>query len=174
MSNLAIGAASVFRGTIQVGEDRFEYSTSFSSGLRFQCLPGCGLCCKTYRIPLTAADLDRLRRVVEPEACSNIAFNHGLQGGGIAAFMENEKEKGCCYLDEELRCSVYGSRPLYCRTYPLIRDSYAQLEMSVDHTCPGIGSGDLVTTEQIEEAFLLEGENRPGSLNPGSLRRTVS
>jgi Fe-S-cluster containining protein len=164
MSDLAIGAAPVLRGTIRVGSDSFGYRTSFSSGLRFRCLPGCGLCCRTYRIPLTESDLVRLKQVVEPEACSTIALAKHEQGGGIAAFMENGKGKGCCYLDEDARCSVYDSRPLYCRTYPLIRDTYEGLEMSVDHTCPGVGEGDPVTTEQIEEAFLLEGKSRPEAL----------
>jgi Fe-S-cluster containining protein len=164
MNDLAIGTASVLHGTIQVETDRVEYRTSFSSGLRFRCLPECGLCCRTYRIPLTSFDLDRLQEVVEPEACPNIAFADPGQECGTSAFMENGKGKGCCYLDNRLRCSVYGNRPLYCRTYPLIRDTYEQLEMTVDHTCPGVGEGDLVTTEQIEETFLLEAQYRPGVL----------
>jgi Fe-S-cluster containining protein len=166
MSDLAIGAAPVLRGTIRVGSDSFGYITSFSSGLRFRCLPGCGLCCRTYRIPLSISDLDRLKQIVEPEACSTIALAKHKQGG-ITAFMENGKGEGCCYLGEDARCSVYNSRPLYCRTYPLIRDTYEQLEMSVDHTCPGLGEGDPVTNEQIQEAFLLEAESRPGSIDPG-------
>jgi len=162
MGDLATGAASVLRGTIRVGSDSFAYRTSFSSGIRFRCLPGCGLCCRTYRIPLMESDLDRLKQVVEPEACSRIAFVKHEQGA--AAFMENRKGEGCCYLDEDARCSVYDIRPLYCRTYPLIRDTYEQLEMSVDHTCPGLGEGDPLSTEQIEEAFLLEAESRPEAL----------
>ncbi len=165
MSKLATKIAAGFRGTLEAGQEQIEYRTSFPVGLRFHCLPGCGLCCKTCRIPLTASDLSRLRRVVEPEACSSIAFENERESSGIAGFMENGKGEGCCYLDKNSSCSVYDSRPLYCRTYPLIRDSYAVLEMSVDHTCPGVGSGDIVNNEQIEEAFLLEAEYRPGSLN---------
>jgi Fe-S-cluster containining protein len=164
MNDPAIGTASVLHGTIQVQTDRFEYSTSFSSGLRFRCLPECGLCCRSYRIPLTSYDLDRLQEVVEPEACPNIAYVDSGQEGGISAFMENRKAEGCCYLDTSARCSVYRSRPLYCRTYPLIRDTYEQLEMSVDHTCPGVGEGEPVKIEQIEEAFLLEAQNQPDVL----------
>jgi len=164
MNDLATGTAPVLHGTIQVNTARIEYRTSFCSGLRFRCLPGCGLCCRTYRIPLTEPDLDRLKQVVEPEACSRITFPNREQGG-IAAFMDNGKAEGCCYLDERLRCSVYRNRPLYCRTYPLIRDTYEQLEMSVDHTCPGIGEGDPLASEQIEEAFLLEAQHRPELLD---------
>jgi len=165
MSKLAINTAPGLRGTLEAGQERFEYRTSFPVGLQFHCLPGCGLCCNTYRIPLTASDLNRLRRVVKPEACSSIALEKQRGSSGIAGFMENGKGEGCCFLEEDSLCSVYSSRPLYCRTYPLIRDTYAALEMSVDHTCPGVGSGDIVSTEQIEEAFLLEAEHRPGSLN---------
>jgi Fe-S-cluster containining protein len=165
MSDQAIGTASALQGSIRWGANRLEYRTSFSSGLRFRCLPECGLCCRMYRIPLTESDLVRLKQVVDPEACSTIAFEKHGQGGGLPAFMENGKGKGCCYLDEDALCSVYGNRPLYCRTYPLIRDTYEGLEMSVDHTCPGVGEGDPVTAEQIEEAFLQEGKSRPEVLD---------
>jgi hypothetical protein len=87
------------------------------------------------------------------------------QSSGIAGFMENGKAGGCCYLDDRLRCSVYENRPLYCRTYPLIRDTYDELEMSVDRSCPGVGEGEVIETGQIEQAFLLEAEHRPGSLD---------
>ena len=78
--------------------------------------------------------------------------------------MENRRAEGCCYLDENARCSVYQNRPLYCRTYPLIRDTYERLEMSVDHTCPGVGEGDAVKLEQIGEAILQEAQYRPDVL----------
>ena len=164
MNNLAIGSESVLRGTIRVGSERYEYRSSFSKALRFRCLPECGLCCKTYRVPLTDCDLDRLQEVADPKACTSIEFTEPVTGGETRAFMENGRAKGCCYLDENARCSVYGNRPLYCRTYPLIRDTYGQLEMSVDHTCPGIGAGDPVTGEQIEEAFRIEVQERPKTL----------
>jgi Fe-S-cluster containining protein len=161
MHDLTRRSASVIRGTIRVAEDCYEYISSFSSGLRFRCLPGCGLCCRTYRIALTGLDLDRLKGVVDPETCPTIEPAPGAQDGGIMAFMVNGREKGCCYLDGNARCSVYDNRPLYCRTYPLIRDTYERLEMSVDYTCPGVGEGDPVGTDQIEEAFLLEARERP-------------
>jgi hypothetical protein len=164
MSDLATSAASMLAGTVRVQSDNYEYRTSFSSGLRFRCLPGCGLCCRTYRIPLTRSDLDRLQEVVEPEACQNIAFADPGQECGTSAFMENGKAESCCYLDGHERCSVYGNRPLYCRTYPLIRETYEHLEMSVDRTCPGVGEGEPVRSGQIEEAFLLEAQMRPGAL----------
>ncbi len=160
MNDPATGAQSVLHGTIRVGSERYEYRSSFSSGLRFRCLPECGLCCRSYRVPLTELDLAHLQEVVEPKACSSIEFAEPVNGGGIRAFMENRRAKGCCYLDENVRCSVYEHRPLYCRTYPLIRDTYGQLEMSVDYTCPGVGEGDPVTGDQIEEAFRIEAQNR--------------
>ena len=165
MDDLAIGADSVLRGTLRVGSESYEYRSSFSSGLRFRCLPGCGLCCRTYRVPLTDFDLDRLQEVVDPRACAGIEYTEPGGGGETKAFMENGRAKGCCYLDEKARCSVYRGRPLYCRTYPLIRDTYGQLEMSVDHTCPGVGEGVPVTGQQIEEAFRLEMQDRPKTSN---------
>jgi len=164
MNDLASGAESVLRGSVRLGSESYEYRSSFSSGLRFRCLPDCGLCCRTYRVPLTDIDLDRLQEVVDPKACTSIEYTEPVSGGETRAFMENGRAKGCCYLDENARCSVYGNRPLYCRTYPLIRDTYGQLEMSVDHTCPGVGEGNPVTGKQIEEAFRLEMQDRPKTL----------
>jgi Fe-S-cluster containining protein len=164
MNDPAIGDQSVLHGIIRVGSESYEYRSSFSSGLRFRCLPDCGLCCRTYRVPLTDYDLDRLHEVVDPRACTSIEYTENGSGARTTAFMENGRAKGCCYLDENARCSVYGNRPVYCRTYPLIRDTYGQLEMSVDHTCPGVGAGDPVTAEQIEEAFRIEEQNRPEAL----------
>jgi Fe-S-cluster containining protein len=164
MNDLAIGAESVLRGTIRVGSESYEYRSSFSSGLRFRCLPDCGLCCRTYRVPLTGFDLDRLKGVVDPRDCSTIVSAPGEEAAGIRAFMENGKAESCCYLDGNDRCAVYDNRPLYCRTYPLIRDTYAQLEMGVDYTCPGVGEGDPIETEQIEAAFRIEARQRPEAL----------
>ncbi|MBN2552741.1 MAG: YkgJ family cysteine cluster protein [Spirochaetales bacterium] len=164
MNDLVSEAGSVLHGTVRLGTESYQYGSSFARGLSFRCLPDCGLCCRTYRVPLTELDLDRLREVADPEACPGIRLTESVTGGGIRAFMENGRAEGCCYLDGNARCSVYGHRPLYCRTYPLIRDVYEQLEMSVDHTCPGVGQGDPLTTGQIEEAFRIEALERPGAL----------
>ena len=88
MSNLSINTAPGFRETIEAGQEQFVYRTSFPVGLQFHCLPGCGLCCNTYRI---ASDLGRLRGVVELEACSSIVLENERESGGIAGFMENGK-----------------------------------------------------------------------------------
>jgi Fe-S-cluster containining protein len=164
MSHRKTGAASIRDGTIRRGAESYTYRTSFSSELRFRCLPGCGLCCRTYRIPLSGSDLRRLEEVADPRACSTIVFADSPEVGEKLAFMETGKGESCCYLDGEERCSVYAHRPLYCRTYPLIRDTYEHLELSVDHTCPGVGEGDPVGKEQIEEALLLEAGQRPEAL----------
>jgi Fe-S-cluster containining protein len=161
MRDLAVEA--VLQGTIRVGSESLPYRSSFPSGLRFRCLADCGLCCRTYRIPLTRQDLKRLKQVVDPERCQRIASAGKEIEGSIAAFMENAG--GCCYLDEQARCSLYGHRPLYCRTYPLVRDGYEHLEMSVDYTCPGVGEGDALSGEQVEEAFTLEMEARSETAN---------
>ena len=142
----------------------YEYFCSFPANLRFKCLPHCALCCSLYKIPLTQYDIDRLNKAQKTEGRDCITLlNQG--GGDIAGFINNGEIKGCSYLSDDLRCSIYSDRPLYCRTFPFIRDLYFTLEMSVDYSCPGIGCGDLIEKEAIEEMFLIELKNRGNRIN---------
>jgi len=98
---------------------------------RFQCLPGCGLCC-SYRVVLSTEDQERLR-----EAGCQARREETADGKAILP-----REDGfCLFLDRDRRCGVYADRPAQCRTYPYLPSPYEQPELDVDLSCPGLGQG---------------------------------
>jgi Fe-S-cluster containining protein len=75
----------------------------------------CANCCKTMRVKLTDADIDR------------IAEHFGMTTDQFArAYLEPEKEEGmqrireqpCPFLGPDNRCTIYALRPACCREYP--------------------------------------------------------
>lgn len=152
------------KGRLRLKGQTVEYFSSFPAQLRFKCLPDCGLCCSSYKIPLTGEDINRINRSHKTgnKGCISLVNERKED---IAGYINNGPEKGCSYLSGDKSCLIYSSRPLYCRTFPFIRDSYFMLEMSMDYSCPGIGAGDEITNESIEEMFILELKNRGNRLN---------
>jgi len=112
---------------------------------RFECLPGCGRCCG-YKVSLLEEDITRLEaRGLKPEE-----FLDGRRepAAGFAGCLR--KSRGyCLFLDSGKRCRVYEQRPLYCRLYPYIRESYLRLQLDVDLSCPGIGRGRLIPEAEL-------------------------
>ena len=147
-----------------LGSNSIEYFCSFPDRLKFKCLPGCALCCSEYKVPLTKYDSERLKKTQKAVSPDYKALKD--QGdGSIIGFINDDRIKGCAYLSEDKTCSIYADRPLYCRTFPFIRDSYFKLEMSVDYSCPGVGCGDQIKEEAIKEIFLIEQGNRGNRLD---------
>jgi Fe-S-cluster containining protein len=100
----------------------------------------CGLCCRSYLVPVFGHDLYRLVRnrdldprtftfVCEQEAPDKIGFR--LQGNGptygLALDKKNRLEvtQPCTFLvehdDGTSHCGVYEDRPIACATYPMVR-----------------------------------------------------
>jgi Fe-S-cluster containining protein len=73
-----------------------------------------------------------------------------------------EKSNFDCIFLEKGRCSVYVDRPTQCRTYPFweeITESSDSWNQEKLH-CPGIGSGNLVSSEEVEIRIALRRERR--------------
>lgn len=125
---------------------------AFSSLLRFRCLEGCGLCC-TYQVPVLAGEtafLEGYREVVvrgESES-AHIAPS-------VAGYLRRE-DGVCVFLNEEKRCAIYADRPIYCRLFPLIRDSYAHRQIDANFSCPGLGAGEPFAESDFEGVAELE------------------
>ncbi|MBN1557900.1 MAG: YkgJ family cysteine cluster protein [Lentisphaerae bacterium] len=149
-----------FGGTVNAGGGTAYYFTSFPAGLRFRCLPGCGRCCAAYRIPVTRRDMTRLREAgYDADRAVRPAENAPSE---IEGYINEGVCKPCVFLNAQRRCDAYAARPLYCRTYPFIRDAYGMLEISVDYSCPGVGSGDPVRREDLERWLADEMEQAAG------------
>lgn len=124
----------------------------YKDGLRFECTQ-CGACCSGEPGYVW----------VEPEEIASMA---GELDMGVAEFEQQyirqvgnsksltEYDNGdCILLDPETRkCTVYGGRPIQCRTWPFW-DSNLEKKKDWKETCeicPGAGVGTLYTFEQIE------------------------
>jgi len=88
-------------------------------------------------MPITGAEASRLSRrtgMAEEDFCNK-------DESGIRRLLNNQFTKACVFLATESdlptaagMCSVYESRPLGCRTYPIILDSNNSAVL--DDNCP--------------------------------------
>lgn len=83
------------------------------------------------------------------------------QGGGVEALSLREKSNYDCVFWAGEGCSVYGSRPLQCRTFPFWDSVVATAEAweATAEGCPGMGEGRTRTPEEIEEALARRAEH---------------
>lgn len=98
------------------------------AGLRYACLPGCGLCC--YAEPLVVpAEKGNLLR---------IAPGTGFRSRGTFEFVRSNPEGGACQLLAEHRCRAHAVRPGPCREYPLAGYAGPRLQVIAALSCPGV------------------------------------
>jgi Fe-S-cluster containining protein len=97
------------------------------SGIRFLCT-GCGHCCHEYPVPLTEADVMRLRAVDPLTTERSISVLTASERGqvGLSAFSysldkgeQAERSGNCSFLTEDKRCRVHDlAKPSMCRLFP--------------------------------------------------------
>ncbi len=124
----------------------------YSDGLRFECTQ-CGACCSGEPGYV----------FVDEEEIAGMAKEMGLpvdkftgkfirQVGDDYSLIEYP-DGDCILLDPVTRkCTVYGSRPIQCRTWPFW-DSTLKKKRDWKETCevcPGAGKGKLYTFDEIE------------------------
>jgi len=90
------------------------FITFFIRNLRFKCKRCATFCCKLGGPTLSLKDVERLRKAGYKE----VEFLDGAHGS-----LKNKADSSCVFLqlDKERRfyeCSVYDSRPAFCRLYP--------------------------------------------------------
>jgi Fe-S-cluster containining protein len=98
--------------------------------LKFRCT-GCGNCCKEPLLPLTDADVIRIRESTGDDPIDFVRFvdkdaidlddepeAFALLSQGKRVMILRHQGGGCRYLGEDLRCTIYEARPLGCRIFP--------------------------------------------------------
>ena len=104
--------------------------------MKFECLPGCGLCC-SYKVALLPGDAERIEGL-------------GYQQAIFAADGALQKDSGfCAFLEDDRRCSIYDGRPGLCRSFPFFLEDDGSID--VDLSCPGVGQGP-----EVEPVFEYE------------------
>lgn len=131
-----------------------------SHWLRFRCT-GCGECCRRLRVPLTDADVVRLRDATGREPrdfidwiSSEAADLAGepssvvqLATGRRAMFLA-QTEGACVFLAPTGLCGAYAGRPLNCQLYPFDpsfgrRGGLRRLRLLRNGPCPHELDGEL-------------------------------
>lgn len=74
----------------------------------------CGACCRTFPVLVSADDANREPRILTeareiPEWQRTASWRYQLHPLPF--------HQGCCFLQEDCRCSVYSTRPKVCRVF---------------------------------------------------------
>jgi len=128
----------------------------YKEGLNFECTQ-CHACCRhdPGYVFLSAQDLQYLCAHFQMEEqdfvqkwCRWVDL-----GDGEVLSLREKKNFDCVFWDGG--CTVYGSRPVQCRTYPFWENPLKSEEnwKWEARYCPGIGRGKLHTREQIDLAL---------------------
>ena len=103
-----------------------------SHALGAPCLEkGCHECCLETEMPLSWADVERLR------ALDFDPVEFSVQEDGFT-FLANVEGR-CFFLDDDGRCKAYLDRPEGCTLYPLTLDEDMS-DFVLDHVCPHRGT----------------------------------
>lgn len=110
---------------------RSTLNKRLNSLLRTQC-SGCARCCKEPLVPITHSDLKRIMKrtgqkpheIVNFVPTSAINFEKDSQywiqfGRKRRVMILTKTSEQCQYLNDQNRCSIYNSRPITCRTFPI-------------------------------------------------------
>jgi Fe-S-cluster containining protein len=91
-----------------------------------------------------------LRQQLSPEEFRAVYTRSGRRG---RIDLRDKADGDCVFFDEERGCTVYEDRPSQCRTYPFWRSVLHDPESWEVEAgrCEGIGRGEPVATEVIEE-----------------------
>lgn len=124
----------------------------YRDGLRFECTQ-CGDCCtgEPGYVWVDEQEIVALARRMEMDVDT---FEHRfVRSVGPRKTLVEYPDGDCIFLDPETRgCTVYGQRPVQCRTWPFW-DSTLENRRAWKETCevcPGSGRGKLYTFEEIE------------------------
>ncbi len=132
----------------------------YSKGLHFSCTR-CSACCRHDPgfVFLSRPDADALASCLQMDYSSFVAaYCRWIpSGGGVELLSLRERSNYDCVFWGEGGCSVYGARPLQCRTFPFW-DSVVENPDAWAATaagCPGMNRGELHGADEIERALDL-------------------
>ena len=128
-----------------------------SSGLRFECQPGCTACCEQKGfVYLTESDLVRAAAflgMTPPAFEKKYVYRTRNQ-----MRLRVPRESQCSFLLEG-GCSIHPAKPAQCRVFPFWPELLASRRewLKTAKYCPGMGKGPLI---QIDAAKALALELR--------------
>ncbi|REK29964.1 MAG: YkgJ family cysteine cluster protein [Planctomycetota bacterium] len=126
----------------------------YHAGLRFQCT-GCGDCCTGAPgyVWVNKAEIEALAERLEMPV-DQFREQHARKIG-IRYSLVEYANGDCVFFDSRTRrCTVYEDRPRQCRTWPFWDSNIRSPESwrQTCEVCPGSGTGELVSLEEIERS----------------------
>ncbi|QDT64211.1 YkgJ family cysteine cluster protein [Calycomorphotria hydatis] len=125
----------------------------YKDGLRFECTQ-CGNCCTGTpgAVWVEESDLEAIAEYLEkPIGEIRVFHTRPLKGRmSLKEFANGD----CTFFDPHLRrCRIYPVRPAQCRVWPFwsVHLTDRKAWEDVGRECPGIGRGDFVSLEVIEQ-----------------------
>ncbi|HVX13372.1 MAG TPA: YkgJ family cysteine cluster protein [Pirellulales bacterium] len=123
----------------------------FKDGLRFECTQ-CGSCCTGAPgyVWVNQEEIDALAESIGL-AVEEFERQYVRRVGARRSLVEFPNGD-CVFFDGKTRrCTVYGSRPRQCRTWPFWQSNVRTEEAWADtcQVCPGSGHGPLYPVEEV-------------------------
>lgn len=125
----------------------------YADGLKFECTQ-CGRCCGGAPgfVWVNAAEIAAMAAEKGIESIADFERQF-VRKVGVRKSLTEFENGDCVFLDPQTRgCTVYGSRPRQCRTWPFWDSNLASPEdwEQTCEVCPGSGKGKLYNLESIE------------------------
>jgi Fe-S-cluster containining protein len=131
----------------------------YEEGLRFRC-SRCGKCC-TGEPGTVKVSEPEIRQLAKWTGFNESRFREDYTRSLDDGFtrLRERQDGSCVFYDSRAGCTVYGARPLQCRTYPFWqRNLESSRSWAIEAlACPGIGRGDLLSAETIEASSRKDG-----------------
>jgi Fe-S-cluster containining protein len=130
-----------------------DKSQWYSSGLRFECLPGCSACCTDHgdytALYLNEGDVSALAEFLGLSREEFLRRHTTIDEGALLMKME---PPDCMFL-EDGRCGAYPARPAQCRTFPFWKENLKSRAawIRLRAFCPGVDVGELHDHDRIQE-----------------------
>ncbi len=134
----------------------------WESGIKFTCLPGCGKCCNEPNgiVYLSLKDMNRLAAHHKLLLSDFIKKDCRKTLDGRYVLKSKPENLICIYLNQNLNCTVYDSKPDQCSAFPWWNENL-QTKKSWEKTkniCPGIDHPDALLIDKNTIKFWVEAD----------------
>ena len=136
----------------------------YQNGLRFECTR-CSNCCRHQPgyVFLTEGDMENIQIATGLSRDEVVdTYCRHVDVGITKRLSLKEKDNYDCIFWDEAGCSIYGHRPLQCRSYPFwsaIVDTEESWERE-SISCPGINKGKTHSRKAIEKWLRMREQER--------------
>ena len=134
----------------------------WESGIKFTCLPNCGKCCNEPNgiVYLSLKDMTRLA------AFQNLSLHEWIKRDcrktidGRYVLKSKPENLICIYLDDDLNCNVYDSKPDQCSAFPWWNENLKNEKTwnKTKNICPGIEHPEALIIDKNTIKFWVEAD----------------